>query len=174
MRAAVVTLVLFALPCGAIAFFRRAAVSRRLPFPRAIESAPFSYRRLDHIVLRCAKLEETLKFYLEILGATPEWLDRFDGTLHHVRVGDSLIDLIAYNCDLAFAKENPVAAQSTLDHLALRADYCVEEAERWFRNHNIPVVTSGERFGADGQGFSMYIKDPEGNTIELKADAVQP
>ena len=110
-----------------------------------------------------------LRFYLDVLGATPEWLDRFDGTLHHVRVGDSLIDLLASDCALAFEKELPAAAKSTLDHFALRCDsFAVEDAERWFQSHGVPVVTSGTRFGADGQGFSLYVKDPEGNTVELK------
>ena len=160
--------------CGAMTFPPRTLeLQRRARSPTASASAPFSYHRLDHIVLRCKNMNETLKFYLDILGATPEWLGRFDGTLHHIRVGDSLIDLIAHDCELAFAKGDSVAALSTLDHFALRADYCADEAERWFHDHDVPVVTSGIRFGSDGSGHSIYVKDPEGNTVELKAGTLE-
>ena len=34
--------------------------------------------------------------------------------------------------------------------------------------HCVAVVEEGRRYGADGDGFSLYVRDPEGNTVELK------
>ena len=45
-----------------------------------------------------------------------------------------------------------------------------EILERWAlaTPHHVAVVEEGPRYGADGDGFSLYVRDPEGNTIELK------
>ena len=117
MKTAQLSLLLIAscvlIPAAAAFISRAARVDARTYYERATRAAimaarpPFTYRRLDHIVLRCASIEEMLRFYVDVLGATPEWLNRFDGTLHHVRVGDSLIDLVASDCKLAFAKDPP-------------------------------------------------------------------
>ena len=40
-------------------------------------------------------------------------------------------------------------------------------APTW-RAHGVEVVEEGRRYGADGDGFSLYVRDPEGNTVELK------
>ena len=34
--------------------------------------------------------------------------------------------------------------------------------------HGIAIVEEGIRYGARGEGMSFYVKDPAGNTIELK------
>ena len=54
-------------------------------------------------------------FYVAVLGATPEWLDRFEGTLSHLRVGDSFIDLVSMDASLAFAKGEPAVNTSSLE-----------------------------------------------------------
>ena len=119
--------------------------------------------------MRCKSVSTMTRWYIDVLGATPEWLDRFNGTLSHVRVGDSLIDLLAMDAAFAFATDEPDVAKSTLDHLSLRCeDFDVDQAMSWFASFNVEVVTSGARFGADGSGFSIYVRDPEGNVVELK------
>jgi len=32
----------------------------------------------------------------------------------------------------------------------------------------VAIVEEGQRYGADGEGLSLYVRDPEGNTVELK------
>ena len=76
---------------------------------------PFRHRKLDHVVLRCKDIQKMISFYVDVLGATPEWLDRFEGTLSHLRVGDSLIDLVSMDASLAFAKGEPAVNTSSLE-----------------------------------------------------------
>ena len=96
---------------------------RRCRSPRLCSDATpnsfFRFRKLDHVVLRCKNVETMQNWYLNVLGAAPEWLNRFDGALSHVRVGDSLIDLVAMDCSLAFAKGEPRTESSALDHIAI-------------------------------------------------------
>ncbi len=62
-----------------------------------------------------------------------------------------------------------VLAGSSCSHLALRCDdFDADEATAWLESHSVEVINSGSRFGADGQGFSLYVRDPEGNVVELK------
>ena len=132
-------------------------------------NCPFIHRKLDHVVLRCKSVKTMVNWYIDVLGAAPEWLDRFDGTFSHIRVGDSLIDLISYDCAVAFAKGTPATDTSALDHIALWCDdFELDDAKAWLAKHDVPILNSGTRYGADGNGFSIYVNDPEGNVVELK------
>jgi RimJ/RimL family protein N-acetyltransferase len=90
--------------------------------------------------------------------------------LVQLRVGKSLIDLI----DLAkWAKDTKLAPETfNVDHICLRIDP-FEEAQitRYLGAHGIEIHEKGERYGAEGNGPSVYIRDPFGNTIELKGPA---
>ena len=139
-----------------------------------VRVCPFKHRRLDHVVLRCRSVEAMARWYIEVLGGAPEWLGRFGGALSHVRVGESLIDFVAMESSLAFANGSPAAEASALDHFALRCDdFDVRVAREWLAARGAEVVSSGSRYGADGQGFSLYVRDPEGNVVELKCGAAQ-
>ena len=65
-------------------------------------------------------------------------------------------------------------SRGNLDHFCLRVDPFDEELikERAIQAGGTPDDVS-ERYGADGFGPSMYIKDPEGNVIELKGRPVR-
>lgn len=56
-------------------------------------AAPFSLRKLDHVVLRVRDLEASLRFYRDVLGCTLDRVQEKIG-LWQVRAGDSLIDLV--------------------------------------------------------------------------------
>ena len=56
-----------------------------------------------------------------------------------------------------------------LDHFALQVRPFDEAAIRaHLAAHGVTVIEEGQRYGADGTGFSLYVRDPEGNTVELK------
>jgi len=56
-----------------------------------------------------------------------------------------------------------------LDHFALQVRPFDEAAIRaHLAAHGVAIVEEGPRYGADGDGFSLYVRDPEGNTVELK------
>src|ERR1044071_609256 len=131
--------------------------------------APFALIGLDHVVLRVPDLDRALNFYVGVLGAMEERrLDKIG--LVQLRVGKSLIDLI----DLAkWAKDTKLAPETfNVDHICLRIDP-FEEAQitRYLGAHGIEIHEKGERYGAEGNGPSVYIRDPFGNTIELKVPA---
>lgn len=121
----------------------------------------FSIRRLDHVVLRVADLDRAIAFYRDVLGCQEE--RRVESiSLVQMRAGESLIDLI-------LAASPPDAGGGNMDHFALRIDPFDEAA---LRGHlKAQGVAAGEvasRYGAEGDGPSLYIQDPDGNTVELK------
>ncbi|MBS0331462.1 MAG: VOC family protein, partial [Proteobacteria bacterium] len=56
-----------------------------------------------------------------------------------------------------------------LDHFALQVRPFDEAAIRaHLAAHGVAIAEAGQRYGADGDGPSLYVRDPEGNTVELK------
>ena len=132
-------------------------------------------RRIDHVVLRVSGLARALHFYCEVLGLREE--RRLDALgLVQLRAGDSLIDLVDVDSPLGRAGgPAPGAAGRNMDHVALRIDPFEPEALRaWLGEHGIEVGDVGERYGAEGQGPSVYVRDPDGNVVELKGPATSP
>jgi len=126
-------------------------------------------RGLDHVVLRVADLERSLRFYRDALGCAPERSIEKLG-LYQLRAGDALIDLVPVDSPLGRAGGPPPGESGrNLDHLALRLARFDEEALRGhLRSHGIEPGEVAERYGAGGVGPSMYIRDPDGNVVELK------
>ena len=120
----------------------------------------FEILGIDHVVLRVADLERAITFYSGVLGAKEERRsEKF--SLVQLRAGRSLIDLIE-----APAGE---AKGANMDHFALRIEPFNEAAIRAHLEANgIAVGEVKTRYGADGNGPSLYIEDPDGNTVELK------
>lgn len=114
----------------------------------------------DHIVLRCSDVERTLAWYCDLLGLDPvradEWR-RGEVPFPSVRVdAGTIIDLIA---------GEPIDGR--LDHFCLVVDPTDLDA----------IAASGEfavvagpvrRFGARGDGTSLYVRDPDGTLVELR------
>jgi catechol 2,3-dioxygenase-like lactoylglutathione lyase family enzyme len=136
-------------------------------------SSPIAVTGFDHIVLRVRDKERMLAFYREVLGLEVN-RDRPEIGLTHVRVGPQMIDLVTLDGPLGrLGGAGPGAEGRNLDHLALQVRPFDEAAIRAHLSaHGVEVVEEGQRYGADGTGFSLYIRDPEGNTVELKGPAV--
>jgi glyoxylase I family protein len=67
----------------------------------------------------------------------------------------------------------PGAEGRNLDHFCFRIEPWDEPAIRArLRQHGIPAAETAMRYGAEGMGPSIYIADPEGNTVELKGPPV--
>jgi catechol 2,3-dioxygenase-like lactoylglutathione lyase family enzyme len=124
---------------------------------------------IDHVVIRCVDAERMLNFYCNILGCTLE-KPREDLGLYHVRAGRSLIDLITVSGKLGQEGGGaPIPNGRNMDHLCVRIDSFHEETLRnHFKTHGIELGVVQNNFGAEGDGPSVYLRDPEGNTIELK------
>ncbi|MEO1167275.1 MAG: VOC family protein [Pseudomonadota bacterium] len=126
-------------------------------------------RAIDHVVFRVRDLDAMLRFYTEVIGAEKEVYKEAIG-LYQLRVGDALIDLVTVDGELG-AKGGPAPGREghNVDHVCLRALPWNEDAIRKHLGaHGIDNVEIVSRYGAQGEGPSIYIEDPGGNTIELK------
>jgi len=132
-------------------------------------SHPIPVTGFDHIVLRVRDKVRMLGFYCDVLGLALD-RDRPEIGLTHVRAGPQMIDLVTLDGPLGrMGGEGPGAEGRNLDHFALQVRPFDEAAIRaHLAAHGVEVVEEGQRYGADGTGFSVYIRDPEGNTVELK------
>ncbi|HVP83366.1 MAG TPA: VOC family protein [Rhizomicrobium sp.] len=134
-----------------------------------MSDVPFRLRKLDHVVLRVADLNASLRFYLDVIGCTMEKEQAQIG-LYQVRAGDSLIDLVPLNQPLGkMGGAGPAKEGRNVDHFALQiAPFDEPTIRAHLAHHNIDIADAGQRYGAEGTGPSVYIRDPDGNTVELK------
>lgn len=130
---------------------------------------PFKAKGLDHIVLRIADLPRALGFYCDVLGCTVEREQAAIG-LTQLRIGASLIDLVTLDGVLGRkGGAEPGEEARNLDHFAIAVAPFDEPAIRaHLAAHGVEVVEAGMRYGAEGEGPSVYVKDPQGNVVELK------
>ena len=125
---------------------------------------------LDHVVLRCTRLEETMAFYVDVLGCALE-RELPDLGLHQLRAGQALIDLVPVGGKLG-GTEPPDVERANMAHFCLRIDGSDWEGlGAHLQAHGVGFEPPETRYGADGYGLSIYITDPEGNVVELKGDA---
>jgi glyoxylase I family protein len=126
-------------------------------------------REIDHVVLRVADLERAIAFYRDVLGCAVERRQDEIG-LVQLRAGSSLIDLVPVAGPLGRAGGAPPGKEGrNLDHFCLRVDPFDEAAIRSsLRGHGIDAGPLALRYGAEGEGPSLYLNDPEGNVVELK------
>ena len=129
----------------------------------------FLIREIDHIVLRVVDLERMLRFYCQALGCSVERRQDAIG-LVQLRAGRSLIDLVPVDGKLGKAGGAPPGAEArNLDHFCLRVEPFDEANIRIHLNaHGVEAGKVESRYGAEGEGPSMYLTDPEGNVVELK------
>src|SRR6266550_787079 len=115
---------------------------------------------IDHVVVNVADAEKSLAFYAGELGLAPDRADewrRGEVPFPSVRVSESfVIDLF----------ELPRTGENS-NHICLTIEPTDLDA----------VVASGrfdvlegpvDRWGARGQGRSIYVHDPDGNLVELR------
>ena len=131
-----------------------------------MSSSPLAFAALDHVVLRVRHLPRMLAFYRDVLGCPLEKRQESIG-LWQLRAGEALIDLLETG---EAAAADMDACQPNMDHFCLRLQSWDEPALRaWLESHGVKVGAVTTRYGARGSGPSIYILDPEGNTVELKA-----
>ena len=124
---------------------------------------------LDHLVLRVVDLDAMLAFYVGVLGCGVE-RRQDDIGLVQVRAGQSLIDLVPVDSKLGrVGGAAPGAEGRNLDHFCLRVEPFDEaEIRAHLAAHGIDAGKTESRYGAEGEGPSIYLSDPEGNVVELK------
>jgi glyoxylase I family protein len=130
---------------------------------------------LDHVVLRVRALEPMLRFYRDVLGCTLVRHVESIG-LWQLRAGASMIDLVPVDGELGRAGGAAPGAQGhNLDHFCLQLATFDEPALRTALGaHGIVAGKVVRRVGALGEGPSIYLQDPDGNTVELKGPPAEP
>jgi catechol 2,3-dioxygenase-like lactoylglutathione lyase family enzyme len=118
-------------------------------------------RELDHIVLNVADVERSLTWYVEVLGLAPDRVDEW-------RAGDAPFPSVRINagCIIDLFAVEPTG--TNMNHVCLvvdRADVDAVAADPRFTVVDGP----GSRWGARGDGWSVYVTDPDGNTVELRS-----
>lgn len=124
---------------------------------------------IDHLVLRVRDLAASLHFYVDLLGCPVERRQDEIG-LVQLRAGAQLIDLVTLEGRIGRAGgAGPGREGRNVDHFCLRVDALDEPRLRlWLERQGVTVDSFGSRNGADGEGPSLYLFDPDGNELELK------
>ena len=130
---------------------------------------PFQVCRIDHVVIRAVDADALVRFYKDVLGCHIE--HTLDFGLTQLRAGESLIDIIATDSN----DTETGAGFRNMDHFCLRVEpFDAERIRQHLTQHGIEASEVRVVYGAEGFGPSIYLDDPDGNTIELKGPAGKP
>ena len=130
-------------------------------------------RDIDHLVLRVVNVEAMIAFYRDVLGCTVE--RRRDGIgLVQLRAGRSMLDLVPVDGELGRAGGAPPGREGrNLDHFCFRLESFDETAIREeLARAGVPTGPVATRYGAEGDGPSLYVTDPDGNVVALKGPPI--
>jgi catechol 2,3-dioxygenase-like lactoylglutathione lyase family enzyme len=124
---------------------------------------------MDHIVLRTKNVEESLRFYTEVLGMQAERVEQW-------RAGEVRFPSVRLNADTIidfFASDNIPGSKDDArnqDHFCMVIDYTdMEELKARFEDIGVEIQAGpGKRWGSHGDGISLYIYDPDDNVVELR------
>jgi catechol 2,3-dioxygenase-like lactoylglutathione lyase family enzyme len=130
-------------------------------------TAPLVPLGFDHVVLRCADVETTLAWYLAI-GLSPVRVDEWrsgDAPFPSVRISaDSIIDLVRHDPERG---GTPTPTDGRLDHLCIAV--APTDLQALADSGRFDVLEGpARRYGARGMGTSLYVRDPDGVTVELR------
>ena len=127
-------------------------------------------KKLDHIVLRAKNPVTMIQFYCQVLGCHVERETSAELGLTQLRAGDFLIDIVAVDSIIGEkGGEAPRRSGHNLDHFCVQIEPFDEgKIREHLKKYQVKANPLEIRYGANGQGPSIYIQDPQGNTIELK------
>src|SRR5438128_9075632 len=126
----------------------------------AAAQAALRVKGLDHVVLRVADIDRAIAFYEQVLGLNVERRLAEIG-LVQLRAGAAMIDLVPRTEDEDEGRN--------MDHFAVQIEAMdVPALTAHLKRHGIDPGEVRRRYGAQGYGSSIYITDPDGNTVELK------
>lgn len=121
---------------------------------------------LDHIVLTVADIERTVAFYRDVLGMQPV---TFGGGRTALTFGRSKINLHQVGREFEPKARHPVAGSADL---CLVTAEPIEQVCRELAEHGVAVEEGPvDRTGAIGRLRSVYVRDPDGNLVEISNHA---
>ena len=124
---------------------------------------------MDHIVLRTRDVEESLRFYTDVLGLEAERVEQW-------RAGEVRFPSARINADTIidfFASDEIPNGRDDIrnqDHFCMVIDETDMDAlKARFEDAGIDIQAGpGKRWGSHGDGISLYIYDPDDNVVELR------
>jgi catechol 2,3-dioxygenase-like lactoylglutathione lyase family enzyme len=117
-------------------------------------------RAFDHLVLNVADVERSLSWYVDELGLEPLRVEEW-------RAGEVFFPSVRVNDDTIIDLLELERTGNNVDHLCLVIDPV--DLDKVAASGRFQVVSGpGPRFGARGEGTSLYVLDPDGNTVELR------
>jgi len=130
---------------------------------------PFVIKHIDHLVLRVGDLPRSVAFYRDLLGCTVS-REREDLGMVHLATGTTMIDLVTLDGPLGRPGGAAPGPQGrNLHHFCLRIEPFDEPAlTAYLQAAGVTVEPAEQRYGAEGEGPSLYCFDPDGNQVELK------
>lgn len=123
---------------------------------------------LDHLVLTVSDIDRTVRFYVDVLGMTAHSFAGTDGTVRQaLSFGVQKINL--HPADAVFAPHANQPTPGSAD-LCLLTDSAIADWEAHLKALSIPIEDGPvRRTGATGPILSIYLRDPDGNLIEISA-----
>ncbi|WP_042459466.1 VOC family protein [Streptacidiphilus jiangxiensis] len=119
-------------------------------------------KAFDHLVLNVADVERSLDFYLGVLGLEPVRVEEW-------RAGKVPFPSVRINPECIVDLFSRPRGESNVDHICLTVDPLDWDAFLAALPPTVPVVSGPvPRFGARGSATSVYLQDPDGNTVELR------
>lgn len=149
-------------PHGMIPIERHAIKSYVFLPGKPYMETPFKIAELDHVVFRCRDQKKMLDFYTRLLGLVEERRIEQIGLIQ-LRAGRSMIDLVPSDAAIEEKSRN-------VDHICLGIEAAdISAVARHLKECAVEVIGEpAARYGARGMGLSIYLRDPEGNIVELK------
>ncbi len=124
--------------------------------------SPLRIAEIDHVVFRCRDQKKMLDFYTRLLGLVEERRIEQIGLIQ-LRAGAGMIDLVP-------SEGGSDEKSRNVDHVCLGIEAGdLSAVARYLKENSVEVMGEpATRYGARGMGLSIYVRDPEGNVIELK------
>ena len=129
-------------------------------------------RMIDHLVLRSRQPEQMIRFYSDVLGCKVERSLPAETGLVQLRAGNSLIDIVSVDSKLGrLGGPAPSPEGNNMDHFCLQIESMrKKEVVEWLHSKGVDAGEFEVRYGAEGFGPSLYIRDPDGNVVELRCE----
>jgi catechol 2,3-dioxygenase-like lactoylglutathione lyase family enzyme len=125
-----------------------------------------SVQSIDHVVLTTRDLDQCLAFYTGALGMT---LERFGEGRIALRFGDQKINVHPPGFEAGIKARHPTPGSLDLCFLAACS---LEEVIERLRAHGVPLeLEPSNRSGARFALRSVYVRDPDGNLVEISVPA---
>ena len=128
----------------------------------------FTYKGFDHVALVTKHLEAMKTFYSEGLGLAVEQESKAKGgyTVVTLRVGDAVLDL----CEAGPTNPAPPANLSEEHFCLCAAGSSIYDVIATLKRKGLEPTQAEVNNGAQGKGLSIFVRDPDGNKVEIKVD----